>query len=424
LNVEISAGSRRYALGLLTLVYAFNQLDRLIFMLLVQPIKQDLGLSDGQMGFLTGFAFAAFYAVMGIPFALWADRKNRRKLIALSLIAWSIVTILCGYARNFIEVALTRFGVGVGEAGCNPPAHAILSDLYPPARRAMGLSIYGMGIPIGTLIGFTAAGWISQNYGWRTAFVAAGVPGILLGVLVYLTLPEPRRGASDPAAAPTEPMSFAKAIRFLRTRRSFIHLTIGGSLLVAAGSALNAFSSAFLIRTYHMSLTEVGLSMGLIAGCAGGIGMFLGGFAADRLGRNDPRWRLWVVSAAAVIAFPFAVGAYLTGDRSISLACLAVTFALCIYFYQGTSFAQAQSIAPIGMRGMAAAILLFTFGFLGIGTGPLIAGVLSDLLANVAGEQSLAYSLASIPLIFLWAAFHYYRAGIHLPGDIASAHQP
>ena len=226
---------RHYALGVLVVVYTFNFIDRQILSILMKSIKLELGLSDQALGFLAGFAFAAFYAVLGMPIALWADRGNRRNLISLALAIWSVMTALSGLAQNFTHLALARIGVGIGEAGCSPPAHSMISDHYPPAQRATALGIYSIGIPLGVMFGLFIGGWINEAFGWRYAFFVVGVPGLLLAVLVRLTLQEPPRGLSENRSAEDAAPAFTETVKFLLRRPAFLHIAFGGALAAFVG---------------------------------------------------------------------------------------------------------------------------------------------------------------------------------------------
>ncbi|MEL7029676.1 MAG: MFS transporter, partial [Pseudomonadota bacterium] len=296
----ISPTMRRYMLIILMVSYAINIVDRQILAILIVPIKAELGLSDTSIGFLTGFAFAIFYATAGLPIALLADRYNRTKLIAVALTLWSGMTALSGFAQNFWHLALARIGVGVGEAGGSPPAHSIIADLYKPERRSTALAIYGLGIPIGTLIGLGLGGWISQQYGWRIAFFAAGAPGLILAGVIALTFREPPRPPVPSAGKASTAPGLAATIQHMANTPVIVHIAIGGSLITAFGAALVAWTPTYLARTHGMELGEIGLYLGLIAGLPGAAGMYLGGALADRLGAKRAGWYLWTVAAALI----------------------------------------------------------------------------------------------------------------------------
>jgi len=414
---------RRYALSVLVVVYTFNFIDRQILSILMESIKLDLGLSDQALGFLAGFAFAAFYAVMGMPIALWADRGNRRNLISLSLAIWSVMTALSGMAQNFLHLALARVGVGIGEAGCSPPAHSLISDYYPPEQRATALGIYSIGIPLGIMFGLFVGGWINEAFGWRYAFFVVGLPGLLLALIVRFTLQEPSRGLSENRTAEDQPPAFTETLRFLLKRPAFLHLAFGGALAAFIGYGVVSWFPSFLIRTHGMKTTEIGLWLGLIIGIPGGAGIFLGGYLADKFGERDPRWYLWTAAVAALVALPFGAATYLLSNPYWALAVFSIPILLS-NFWQATAFAQTQSLVQLRMRGVAAAILLFIINIIGLGAGPWAIGALSDLLAPRYGADSLRWSLLIFGSIGLWVAYHFYAGGKHLAADLDRVDEP
>ena len=293
-----SPATRNYALGVLVVVYTFNFIDRQILSILLEPIKLELGLSDTALGLLTGFAFALFYATLGIPIARYADKNNRRNLIALALAIWSGMTALSGLAQNFWQLLAARIGVGVGEAGCSPPAHSMIADYFPAENRATALGIYSLGIPVGILFGFLAGGWLNEFFGWRVAFFVVGIPGLILAVLVRFTLAEPTRGMAEGRIDSGEQPGVMETFRFMWRKKSFRHLAFGGALTAFVGYGLVTWVPSFLVRSHGMETGEIGTWLGLILGIPGGIGIAAGGWMADKLGSRDTRWYLWVVSVA------------------------------------------------------------------------------------------------------------------------------
>ncbi|MEK9890793.1 MAG: MFS transporter, partial [Gammaproteobacteria bacterium] len=341
-----SPAVRNYALGVLVVVYTFNFIDRQILSILLEPIKQDLGLSDSALGMLTGFAFALFYATLGIPIARFADRSNRRNLIAWALAIWSAMTAVSGLAQNFWHLLLARIGVGVGEAGCSPPAHSMLADYFPKENRATALGIYSLGIPFGILFGFIAGGWLNEFFGWRVAFFIVGVPGLLLAILVRFTLREPPRGMAEGRVADEEQPTIMETFRFLWSKRSFRHMAVGGGLTAFVGYGVITWVPSFLIRSYGMNTGDVGTYLGLILGIPGGIGIALGGYLADRYGARDTRWYLWIVSVALIASTPLFFGVYLSNTAFASLMFLILPILLG-NFYQATTFSQTQGLVSL-----------------------------------------------------------------------------
>ncbi|MAI79310.1 MAG: MFS transporter [Deltaproteobacteria bacterium] len=401
----------RYALGLLVVVYVFNFIDRSILSILLEPIKEEFHVSDTALGFLSGIAFAAFYTLMGIPIARWADTGRRTRIISLAIFVWSGMTALTGLAQNFAQLALARVGVGVGEAGCSPPAHSLISDYFPAERRATALAIYALGIPIGSGIGSLTGGWINEWFDWRTAFIVVGLPGVALAVLVRFTLPEPVRGVYDDLAARNaQRRPVSEVLSFIWGLRSFRHMSFGAALHSFYAYGVASFVAAFFMRSHEMPSGELGTWLAVI-GCTGGVlGTFLGGYFSDLLAQRDLRWQMWVPAIATAGALPFAFLVYLWPDGRTALL-LSVPVSILGGMWLGPTFAMTQTLVPPVMRATASAILLFIINIIGLGLGPQFVGILSDLLEPQLGVQSLRYALLIIVVIFsLWSVFHYLRA--------------
>ena len=418
----ISDNVKRYTLGVLVVVYTFNFIDRQILSILIEPIKTELGASDTVMGLLAGTAFAIFYAVLGMPLALIADRWNRRNLIGLSLAIWSGMTVLSGMAQNVAQLAIARVGVGVGEAGCSPSAHSMLADLYPAKERATALGIYALGIPFGIMFGLFAGGAIADEFGWRPAFFIVGIPGLILSAVVFFTVKEPPRGHADGVSADAKQVkpSILEVFRYLLKRRAFTNMAAGAGLTAFVGYGLTTWVPTFFLRSHGMSLTEAGFWLGLVLGIPGGLGIVAGGWLSDRFGGRDARWYLWVVAVALAVSVPLGVAAFWVSSWQLSLIFLCIPVVLG-NFYQGTTFAQTQGLAPVHMRAVAAAILLFILNFIGFVFGPPAVGKLADIFAASYGDEGLRYSLMSWGLVNLIAAFLYWRAGKHLPAELELA---
>ena len=415
--IKISDATRRYVLSILVVVYTFNFIDRQILSILLEPIKKDLGLSDTQLGLLTGFAFAAFYATLGMPIARFADRNNRRNLIALSLTVWSVMTALSGLAMNFWHLLIARIGVGIGEAGCSPSSHSIIADYYPAKSRATALGIYALGIPVGILFGFYMGGTINALFGWRTAFFVVGLPGLLLALLVRFTVREPPRGMAEGRTATVEQPGIAETLRYLLGKRSFRHLAFGAALTAFVGYGFTNWTPSFLIRSHGMSTAEVGKWLGLIVGIAGGVGISLGGFLADRWGSRDTRWYLWIVAVALLVGVPFSVAAFLAPSSTQALLFFVIPVLLG-NFYQATTFSQTQGLVGLRMRAVAAGVLLFILNIIGLGAGPTVVGYVADLLMPRFGTESLRYALLLCSVVNIWAAVHFFIAGKYLENDL------
>jgi predicted MFS family arabinose efflux permease len=413
-----AAGSPRYVLGLLFVVYVFNFVDRQILSILLEPIKRDLGVSDTAMGFLTGWAFAVFYTFAGIPIARYADTGVRRSVIAAGAALWSAMTALSGLAQSFTQLALARIGVGVGEAACSPPAHSLLSDYFPPERRATALAIYASGIHFGTAFGYLAGGWINEAFGWRAAFFVVGLPGLLIALLVRATIREPVRGASEGLAVHAEAPPAREVIAFLWSRRSFRHLSLASALTAFAAYGVAIWTPAFLARVHGMQSAEIGLWLGLIAGIAGATGAYLGGLAVDRLRTRDPRYGVWLPAGAALLGLPSVLALLFWPDPHTALL-LSIPSTLLGAVWLGPVFMLTQNLVRIRMRAVASAILLFVINLIGLGLGPQTVGLLNDLLAPRFGSAAIRFSLAGVVLVMsAWAALHFVLAARTLRSDL------
>jgi predicted MFS family arabinose efflux permease len=412
---------RAYVLAMLVVVYVFNFLDRQIVTILAEPIKNDLGLNDTQIGLMTGLAFALFYTVLGIPLARLADRANRVSIISVALVIWSGMTALCGAAQNFVQLLAARIGVGVGEAGCSPPAHSLIADYYPPEKRASALSIYALGIPIGSILGLLAGGWIAEFYGWRTAFYLVGLPGIVLALLFRLTVREPPRGMSEggTAAAAAQP-ALGDTLRTLLGNRTLVHIAMGGALTSFVGYGLGQWLPAYFMRIHGMGIAETATYFGLVVGVASAIGTFLGGAIADRLAVRDRRVYAWLPAAGVLLAFPFYVAAMLSNNPYLSIAILVVP-SLLNSLWLGPAFGTVQNLAPMRMRALASAILLFILNIIGLGLGPFLVGVLSDLLSGPFPGDSLRYAILIATGAYFWAGAHFLLAARTLRRDLDAA---
>lgn len=418
-RINYSQGYRQYVLGILLVVYIFNFIDRQILAILLEPIRKDLHLTDTQLGFLSGVAFAIFYATMGIPIARLADRSSRVNVIAWSLAAWSIMTALCGLALNFWQLMLGRIGVAVGEAGASPASHSLISDYFAPETRASAMGIYAMGVPIGTLIGLLAGGWLVHFFDWRTAFIVVGLPGVLIGVLVRMTVQEPPRGNSERVMRKQAPTPLKDAIIYLWARRSFTHVVLAVAFHAFVSYGYNAWLPAFFARSYQMSSAEIGSWLAPLIGIFAGLGTFSGGYISDYFAKRDRRWHVWVPGITLAISVPFFIMAFLVDDKYTTLALLIVPLYF-NYVYIGPTFAVVQGLAEVRMRAIASAILLFVISLIGLGLGPFLVGVLSDYLKPEYGEESLRMALILTFLFNVWSGIHYYLAGRTLREDLDS----
>jgi MFS family permease len=401
---------RNYALVMLTLVYVFNFVDRQLLVILQESIKKELHLSDTQLGLLSGFTFAIFYVTLGIPIASVADKRNRRNIVAMSLSLWSIMTALSGRARNFIQLLLARIGVGVGEAGGSPPAHAMISDYFPPEKRSTALSVYSTGIYIGILIGFLMGGYLNQHLGWRTAFLVLGIPGVIFSLLFLATVKEPRRGATDAQAALlNKPHRLVEVIRFLFSTKTFVWLALATGLHVFCIYGLVNWAPSFLARLHGMKSSEIGVLLGLILGIGGAIGTYAGGWLTDHFGKKDKSWYLKIPAYAIIASIFFAAGALFLQNNFLSVFCLGFCVSL-HSMYLGPSIAVVHSLVPASMRALASAILFLILNLIGLGFGPLVVGMISDWLAPQLGVESLRWAMSIIILVSIASSALFFKS--------------
>jgi MFS family permease len=413
--------SRYYLLGLLTVVYSFNFIDRQLLSILQESVKKEMLLSDAQLGLLTGFAFAMFYVLAGLPIARWADRGNRRNIVAGSLVVWSLMTALCGMAQNYWQLLAARIGVGVGEAGGSPPSHSMISDTFPPEQRATALSFYSVGINIGILFGFLLGGYLNEVFGWRVAFLVVGLPGVLLGVVVRYTIAEPVRGRYSLGTYVHKPVPFFEVVSLLVSRRSFRHIAIGSGLAAFVGYAASTWMASFMIRSHGMATGELGVWLALTIGVGGGIGTFCAGMFADKLAKKDKRWYAWLPACAALGGLPFFAWTMLAASSTTALT-VHVGSVLVANAYLGASIAVMHGMVGAQMRAVASAIFFLVLNIIGLGLGPWTIGVYSDYLLAEFGKESLRYSLLTIiPIVGVWASVHFFLAAKTLREDLANA---
>ena len=407
---------RTLTLAILTMTYFFSYMDRQILSILLEYIKADLDLNDTELGVLSGLAFAIFYATLGIPVARLADRTSRKKIIAVALSLWSLMTALCGFAQNFLQMLTFRIGVGIGEAGSSPPSHSIIADLYPPERRASAMAIYSLGVVLGGASGTAIGGTIAHFYGWRVAMMAVGLPGLLLALIVLLVVVEPRRGLSDAQiAADQGPMpSVASGFAAMWRNRAARHLVIAVTLTSMIGYGHAAWGPSFMQRSLGIEVLQISLYIAPLAAIAGTLSGIGGGRIADRLVKGRGLYvQAWLVAILKTIALPFSLVFYFVDVPTLALIGYFVSI-LFASSYLGPTFALIQGLAPLRMRALWAAVTLFVINLVGLGLGPTIAGVISDVLEPRVGSESLRWSMVVFAAATPWAIFHYWRAGVAL----------
>jgi len=411
---------RRYTLGVLLLAYISSYVDRQIMGVVLPAIKEEFLLADWQLGFLSGIAFAIFYATLGMPIAYLADRSSRRNIIAIAIGVWSLMTAACAFVTGFGTLALARIGVGIGEAGSSPPSHSMIADLYPPEERNGALAIYALGIYLGTMIAFAVGAYVVSQYGWRFAFLLVGLPGLLVALLVRFTLVEPPRGFSEgkppPEEKPADSAQIGAGFRHIWNDKASFHTIVGVTLISFVGYGAAVWGFSFFMRSFQMSYEETGVFLALPVGIFGAMGAIQGGKLADILSAKDVRWGSWIVAWAKVVGAPL-IAIFFLVDKEIALW-VYVPVTILGAFYLGPSFALIQSRAPLHMRTTVSSIMLFILNIIGLGCGPQLVGILSDVLEPTYGIESLRYALLLTSVISLWGAYHYYLAGRAL-GDEA-----
>ncbi len=413
-----SKGYRYYVLGVLLVVYVFNFIDRQILSILMEPVRLELGLNDTQLGFLSGIAFALFYATLGIPIARIADRTSRTGVISICLALWSAMTAVCGLAQNFWQMLVARIGVAVGEAGGSPPSHSLIADYFAEHERATALGIFALGVPIGVMFGLFIGGWANEFFGWRITFMLVGVPGVLLAIGVWLTVKEPRKGSADGVAVPQAPeVSLKEVFSFLWGQRSFRFMALASAVHAFVGYGIAQWYPVFFIRSHGMSTGEVGTYLAFVIGLFGGLGTFLGGYLADRLGQRDRRWYMWLPMWATGLATPFFFGIFLSPTYGMAFLYMMVPTML-TSFYLGPVFSMTQGLVPPAMRATAAAVLLFVINIIGLGLGPQFAGILSDILRPTFEGESLRYALLILSMFTTIGALLYFFAARWLREDL------
>ena len=378
---EDSMRQRNLLLACMVLTYTASFVDRTIVNVLVEPIKTDLGMSDMQIGLLSGAAFGILYGVMGLPFARLADRSSRLNIVTCALGAWSLATAACGLAQNFWQFFFARMGVGIGEAGCTPSAHSMISDSFPARNRATALSIYGFGVPIGTLIGAVFGGWIATDFNWRTAFILVGLPGIAIAVAIRLLLREPARstaGVTDGEAATTPALS--TVVLGMWRSSPFRYLVLGFTFAAVAGYSINLFIVAYLQRAFGIGLVDASFAYGLTMGTTGIVGMLAGGIATDVAARRDRRMQFWVPAIALLLTPPLIILG-LIQDKLDLVALTLIPAAMMHVIYMGPGFAAGHSLVPPRARATASAMLLLISTVIGMGVGPAMTGAISDAVS-------------------------------------------
>ncbi|WEN42730.1 D-galactonate transporter [Thauera sp. GDN1] len=402
-----------YALAMLAIIYVFNYIDRLVISILIEPIKLEFGISDTQIGLLSGVAFAIFYTLFGLPFGRLADRIGRKPVIALACIAWSAMTMLCGVATSFAMLLLFRIGVAVGEAGGTAPSVAMVSDLYPPEKRSRALSVFLMGPSLGAVLGLGLGGWIAQEYGWRTAFIVIGAPGVLLGLLLWLTVRSPAVPVRPQPKAGAPKEDWRTTLREMLATPAFGLVVAAGTLAAVMGYAIGTWNPSFLIHSHGLTMQQAGLLVGLGGGICSTIGTLVCGSVADRLVARDPGWQLLIPVIGCAVSVPLGLAFYLwPADVAFHIGSLPVPEAFLFYlafsftaiWWSVPCFGAISHLFPPNRLAQATAIFVMSMTLLGVGLGPIIVGTLSDVFNPELGQEALRYALAASVLLYLVTA--------------------
>jgi MFS family permease len=425
---SISENYRWYVVWLLFVVYVLNFVDRQILTILMEPIRKEFGFSDLQLGLLSGLAFAVLYSTLGIPIARYSDKHNRVNIIAISLFAWSLFTVLTGRAQSFLQLLVARVAVGIGEAGCTPPAYSILGDYFEKKRRTTAIAIYSMGIYGGVFVGYLVGSQIAQAYGWRTAFYVVGLPGILLALLVKFTLREPPRGFAEGVVTHLETPPVKEVLGRLLIKPTFWHLSLASALHAFVGYGVNGFHPSFLIRTHGLSVAEAGTVLAVVSAVSGVGGTWFGGWLADRYSNRtqDVRWQMWVPGIATLLNVPAAILAYSMPDKAMVITTMFVSLVFGV-MYLGPSYATMQRLVGIRERALGSSLLLLMVNLIGLGLGPTLVGYVSDVMnkrflaadmaADLARAQGLRWALGIMVCINVWSFIHYMIAARTLDRD-------
>jgi len=426
-----------YALFVLASIYVFNYIDRQLMAILIEPVKLEFGISDTGIGLLSGVTFAVFYTVFGFPLGRLSDRIGRKPVIAFSCIAWSLMTMLCGMAGNFLTLVLARVGVAVGEAGGTAPSVAMVSDLYPANRRSTALSVLMLGSSLGAIVGLGLGGWIAQHHGWRYAFLLIGAPGIFLGLLLLLTVRTPKRVAPLGNVAAQQD-GWLKTLVELFRMPSFLWLVLTGGAAAIAGYAIGTWSPSFLIRSHGLNLQEAGFLVGVVGGTGSTIGTLVCGMLTDRMARRDVGWQIGVPLLGTLISIPFAL-AYFLWPQGTAFHIGSIAVPQAFLFYSAFGFfgvwwatpclSAITHLFPATRLAQATAIFVMSMTLLGVGVGPLFVGMLSDFFVPTLGSESLRYALASsvsllvLASVFLTLALPRYRQQMKHPAPNLTAVQ-
>jgi MFS family permease len=399
----------RSTLTLLMLAYTLSMCDRMILSILFPDIKAEFGLTDTQLGFLGGISFALFYATMGLPIARLSDQYNRKWIIITSLVVFSMMTALSGLAAGFISLLILRIGVGIGEAGVNPASHSIIADYFPPRRRAFAMATLMLGASLGMMLGFVGGGFIAEAYNWRIALVSVGAPGLLLAVVMARSLREPARGTYETQTPPPPPPILTTAAA-MWANPAMRHLIAGSIIAGLVGYGFTQWLPTFFIRAHDLTQSQTGMLMAVLFGISGAIGALVAGKWFDRLSTRGFQHGMRMLAIVPFVTIPFFIMGLLADDLTMAIL-LFIIPGFAGNYVIGPTIAMIQTLSPVHMRAVSSAIKMLCLNLIGLGLGPLLVGVLSDLLTPHYGEDALAVGLAYFTLVGFWGSLHFWLCG-------------
>lgn len=414
-----SMAYRGFVLLMLLLVLATSMMDRQILYILVEPIRKEFALNDTQLGLLTGIAFAITYVLVSVPVARLSDRSSRKNIIAIAVTFWSLMTALSGFAQNFVQLFLARIGVGVGEAGASAPSQALISDMFPLRQRGTAMSIYLLGAPIGTGVGLAFGGWALDQYGWRWALILVGLPGLVLGPLVFLTIRNVGKGLADGIRRTIPQPDIGVTLRTLARIRTLPFLMAGAGIQTLLATGLSGWIPAFLQRSHGMDSTRIGGMLGVALGTGSILGHLMGGPVSDYLGRRDIRWHLWLAAIVVGVSCIFSLVAF-TGPVEIFFVAIGLQI-LVSGLFAAPFLTILTSLPPVWARATTAACAFFVINLIGMGIGPSWVGWMSDMLRPHYGEESLRVAMLLALLMAIPAALMFYLASRYYKDDYEAA---
>jgi MFS family permease len=409
-----------YALAMLTLIYSLNFLDRTVINILIDPIKRDYHLSDSVMGFISGFGFVILYSILAAPVARWADRGNRRSIITWGLVLWSGMTALAGVARNAVQLTLSRFGVGIGEAAGTAPSASMISDLFPGDKRSSALAIYQLGPVIGGFLGAFVGGWVNEYYGWHDAFLVAGIPGLLIALIFRLTVKEPQRGRSEEKKVDTTQQNLRETMRFMLRQKCYMLLLVGFCFTTFTQFGFGTWTAPFLGRIHHLNTKQIGTYIGTLRTAGGLVGTLAGGYLSDWAGKRDVRWRIYVSAICSILALPGVL--LFSFSRNLFPCLVGMTIVSTMSpVHVGPIVGVSHSVVKVGMRAFATSVIYLISELLGLGFGPYLMGVFNDHYRARFGVDVIRYSTATAALTTLVGGLLFIAAAQYMVRDMNRA---